>query len=91
MIDASNMFENSNFEEIYFGIEYNVEGILPEIMENFNQSLESNSSSRYYDGNSENITQETTEYFEEEKNPENKNRKEYFETTKKLKVLLLFL
>ena len=60
MIDASNMFENSNFEEIYFGIEYNVEGIIPEIMENFNQSLESNSSTRYFDGNSENITQETT-------------------------------
>jgi len=72
MIDASNMFENSNFEEIYFGTEN----------ESYLTNLESNSSIRRLDENSENITQETTEYFEEQHDSENKNRKEYFDTKK---------
>ena len=93
MIDVSNMFENSNFEEIYFGAEYNVEQNLPKIIENFNESSERNSSTRYryLDENSENITQETIEYFEEEEDSENKNRKEYFETKKIESASFIFM
>ena len=84
MIDISYMFENSNFEEIYFGTEnesyetnseYNVE----EIAENSNENSENNSSIRHLDENSENITEQTEAYFEEEEYSINESWTEYFE------------
>ena len=56
MIDASNMFENSNFEEIYFGTE----------------SLDDNSENRINTRNldQENLTEEITEDSENEKRKE---------------------
>ena len=84
IIDISYMFENSNFEEIYFGTEnesyetnseYNVE----EIAENSNENSENNSSIRHLDENSENITEQTEAYFEEEEYSINESWTEYFE------------
>ena len=93
MIDASNMFENSSFEEIYFGTEnesytanseYINESKTAEIQESLNNNSESKTKTRYLDENLDN-TQEITEDSEEEK------RKEYFDTTKIKSVNEIFM
>ena len=85
MIDASNMFENSNFEEIYFGTENesyteNSEYINEEReagnQGNMNGNSESRTNIRNLDEILENTQEMTEDYSEEEK------RKEYFDTTK---------
>ena len=81
MIDASNMFENSNFEEIYFGTE----------------SLDDNSENRINTRNldQENLTEEITEDSENEKRKEyfdtskNKSATEIFLNCNNLKKIKL--
>ena len=90
MIDVSHMFENSSFEEIYFGRENETDT---------SDSEDSRARTRYLDENSENATHEITDYIEEEEDSENatqeitefyeeeeedsesEKRKEYFDTT----------
>ena len=73
MIDASNMFENSNFEEIYFGTEnksnseYNTKRIISERKENLDENSDNRVNKRYLDVESDS---------------EKEKRKEYFDTTK---------
>ena len=80
MIDASNMFENSNFEEIYFGYTENSEYINEErgagSQGNMNGNSESRTNIRNLDEILENTQEMTEDYSEQEK------RKEYFDTTK---------
>ena len=80
MIDASNMFENSNFKEIYFGSENESYILGSENNENFDENSEIRERTRYLDENSENGTLEITEYFEEE-DSENKTQEiiEFYE------------
>ena len=79
MIDASNMFENSNFEEIYFGTENE------SYIDNLDDNSESRINTRNLDQNLENITQEITD------DTENEKRKEYFDTSKIKSVYEIFL
>ena len=86
MIDVSNMFENSSFEEIYFGTENESytsgsENSTTENTENLDENSESRARTRYLDENSENATHEITEYFEEEEDSENRTQEiiEFYE------------
>ena len=81
MIDASNMFENSNFEEIYFGTEKN--------------GSEGKTNTRNLEENSDNITQEIEEDSDNERRKDYfdtsniKNVREIFLNCGKLKRIQL--
>ena len=68
MVDASNMFENSNFEEIYFGTENKID--------NGNRNLDETEDLNDFED--EEVEVEVEE--EEEKEKEKDKRKEYFDT-----------
>ena len=66
MVDASNMFENSNFEEIYFGTENKID--------NGNRNLDETEDSNDFEDEEVEVEEEEEEEKEKDK------RKEYFDT-----------